>query len=111
MSIFGALINLANFGRLLLGDELTRQIMQLPRHIAISSTTLDLTNMATKEDRQMHALRELRSLTVESWNATQDDKPSVRALFQELSANSNRNNNRTTLPSASSNRLAHVLAK
>ena len=77
-----------------LGDELTRRIMQLPRYIAIASTTFDLTTMATK-DRQMNALRELRSLAVESWNATQDDKRSMRAMFQELSSNSTRNNNRS----------------
>ena len=43
----------------------------------------------------MHELRELRSLAVESWNATQDDKCNMRVMFQELLANSNRNNNRS----------------
>ena len=77
-----------------LGDDLTRRITQLPRYIAIQSSTFDLTTMSTK-DRQMSALRELRSLAVDSWNSMQDDKRSMRALFRELSTSSRSSNHVT----------------
>jgi hypothetical protein len=67
-----------------LGEPLTRRIALLPRYIAISATMFDLTTMTTK-DRQMTALRELRSLAVESWTSLQEDKKSMRDMLRELS--------------------------
>ncbi len=66
-----------------LGEPLTRRIALLPRYIAISATMFDLTTMTSK-DRQMTALRELRSLAVESWSALQEDKRSMREMLREL---------------------------
>jgi hypothetical protein len=77
-----------------LGDELTRRIAQLLRHIDIQSTIFDLTAMTTKI-RQMPALRELRSLAVTSWNSIQDDKRSMRASIREVSV-ANRSSNHMT---------------
>ena len=51
-----------------LGEDLTRRISQLPRYVAIAPSLFDLTTMSTKV-RQMTALRELRSLAVESWGS------------------------------------------
>jgi hypothetical protein len=77
-----------------LGDELTRKIAQLPRYIAISSSTFDLTTMTTKAS-QMHALRELRSLAVESWSTLQDDKRNMRLMLQEMAPHNNNRSNRS----------------
>jgi hypothetical protein len=77
-----------------LGDELTRRITQLPRHINIQSLVFDLTTMTTK-NRQMTALHELRSLAVASWNYLQDDKRSMRTLIREVSV-TNRSSNHVT---------------
>lgn len=74
-----------------LGEELTRRIAQLPHHLAISSSTFNLTNTSTRA-RQMHAIRKLQSLAVESWNAIQDDKRNMRLMLQELAPNNNRSN-------------------
>jgi hypothetical protein len=77
-----------------LGDDLTRRIAQLPRYVAIHQSIFDLTTMSTKA-RQMTALRELRSLAVESWNALQDDKRNMRAMFRELSSSGRASNHFT----------------
>ena len=77
-----------------LGEDLTRRISQLPRYVAIAPSLFDLTTMSTKA-RQMTALRELRSLAVESWSSLQDDKRSMRAMFRELST-SNRTSSHFT---------------
>jgi hypothetical protein len=67
-----------------LGEDLTRRIARLPRYLAIYESEFDLTTMSTKE-RQMSALRELRSLAVDSYNSLQDDRQSMRSMFQEFS--------------------------
>jgi hypothetical protein len=66
-----------------LGETLTRRISVLPRYLAIQSSTFDLTRMTTKNS-QMTALRELRSLAVESWNTYLEDKSSMRAMLAEF---------------------------
>jgi hypothetical protein len=67
-----------------LGEDLTRRIARLPRYLAIYESEFDLTTMSTKE-RQMSALRELRSLAVDSFNSMQDDRQSMRSMLQEFS--------------------------
>jgi hypothetical protein len=85
-----------------LGETLTRRITQLPRYLSIHATAFDLTTMTTK-DRQMSALRELRSLAVESWNSAQDDKQSMRDMMRELT-NGHKNTSRSHVVEAN----AHV---
>ena len=74
-----------------LGEQLTRRISLLPRYLAIYTSEFDLTTMTTK-DRQMSALRELRSLAVESWYTLQEDKKSMRDMLREMHPGNNRSN-------------------
>jgi hypothetical protein len=68
-----------------LGEDRTRHIARLPRYLVIHQYAFDQTTMNTK-DRQMSALRELRSLAVESFNSLHDDRQSMRNMLRNLAS-------------------------
>jgi hypothetical protein len=78
-----------------LGEDLTRRISCSSRYLAIHRDAFNLTTMVTKRS-QMDALRELRTLASECYATLQDERQSMRTMFQELAPHQDNNRRQDT---------------